>query len=593
MTTPLENGADAATAELARRLSGWVNAPMADATRERMGAALVDAMPSNAASAAHTAASQPEASKAEVDLVPMNGLVWVRRPGAKSFVPCSSVQHLAEGTTVQVPQDARAHVHYGDGSLLLLGASTRMQVLPADEPRAGQSGSGRMHAHASLETGRVFAWIARQSTGQFAIRTTRGCVSVLGTEFDLEQRDDESLQLVVAAGRVRYSETLEESDSPGVAVDVTLGAGQLLQVPAGSRASSNRAPVVPRVLTARELRRHVAWSTGGASPLRGIRGGAMLKALGVITCVAVLVLLYLGYENRGIVAAPATAPVRSPVAAASSPAIVASAATSPVAPAGAPASEEIISTADVEGKKGTEWVPMQSIQAGRRIIETKSDGSIVMEATLHSEKSSAAAGTTAGDMSRLVGKPVRFTVAPDGQIEDVNLPELGKTADPRSLIMFVEMMHHTWMFSLPEAALRAAKPGQQWDRKAAGSLAKFPGVSYAFNVSIKYEGPEADAKGTMQSKFTYKGTGTLGGIVLRDDNRNGRGVRLTLSEYKTEENGAYQRASTGHVVSGESFERRSLTVAQTNTAPNVAPSTRTLPPDIQERRIMMSVGGQK
>jgi hypothetical protein len=513
----------------------------------------------------HGDVAETQTSRAQINLVPIQGTVWIRREGTNAAVPCSSIQELSPGSRVEVPMGARAHVHYADGSLLLLAPDTRLQVLNADAPRS----SGVAADSAALEHGQLFAWIAKQSSGRFSIRTPQGRVSVLGTEFDLMQRDANALRLIVAGGKVSFA-----SVGAGPSGTFTLGAGEMLSVASPSTSAAGSNGVQRRTLSGRELRQSVAWARGTTPDVLSGRS-TFTRGVAAIAVVLLGVVGYFGYNqysrNGDGGRRPQGTDLRS---------VLGSTAT-------IPGGTEMTANVEVELKKGAAWVPAHKIQASYKILESRPDGAKVFESALRSATSTGDNTSNLGDMSRLYGKPVRFTISPSGTIEDIRLPDVG-APDPRAAVSFVEMIRHVWMMSAASQITSSTQAGQEWAQQSKGPIPGYGDTSYEFQSTMRYDGSKSQGASTLQS-FNYKGSGKLAGFKLREDIRGGRGTKLTLAK-NSEETGQFERDPVTHITHGEILEHRTTTVFQTTTAPNTQPFTRPLPALSEDARLKITSG---
>jgi transmembrane sensor len=117
------------------------------------------------------------------------------------FAPGQFVTGPAETATVQL----------GDGSVLRLGASSRLQVNGSTTERV-------VH----LE-GRAYFAVAKMSRHPFEVRTSAGAATVLGTQFELQASGDH-LALLVVQGRVALSAQGRQT---------TVGAGEMGEIQGG------------------------------------------------------------------------------------------------------------------------------------------------------------------------------------------------------------------------------------------------------------------------------------------------------------------------------------------------------------------------
>ncbi|MGI8906247.1 MAG: FecR family protein [Candidatus Sumerlaeaceae bacterium] len=560
---------DADAKQMKSLLHDWVNADLPTATRERFRGALLGSVLPTASTSEGKAAMT-----LQVRLVPTEGSVSIRRSAASTAVPCSSPVLLGRSTQLEVPGGSRAQLYFADGTLFLLAGNTTMEILPADTSRTNDTSDAAM-----LKQGRIFASVARQSSGRLSLATSRGRISVVGTEFDVESRADDSLQIIVAEGEVRYR-AYSLSGEPA-AVDVSLRAGDLLQVPR----RGSPATIAPRKLTARELRHHVAWSRIATTGHHARRGSIAWKAVITLTMIAGLIIAYTQWSKDRVLPIGLVHPGQSVAAASARPLDSTPGAGSSASHPG----QEVIANAEIQTKTGNNWVTSEKVKASRRVVDQRPDGTQVVECAVIKQESFRD-DPMAKAMAAFANKPVRYTMGLEGELSDIRFPALGGKFDPRSAIMFMEMIRHTWMMAIPTTATLPTIPvGQTWERRDSGNIPLVPGGKYAFNSTVRYDGPSTNPQVSENvGRFSYKGTGVLNGIPLSEENRGDRGTKLFLSEFKSEETGSYEIDMQSHTMSGELREHRTVTAGQTSTAPNKQPFTRTLPPTIIDRRIKLS-----
>jgi len=571
-------------------MTEWTSQPLAVETHDRMRGALLG----SARAASHTQAEP--AAKITADLVPVNGHVWFRRPGSSALVPCSSIQYLQADSDIVVPSGSRAQVHYGDGSLLLLDSGTELRVLPG--VARGDGKADDFVEKASLSSGRLYAWVARQHSGRFAIGTPQGRVSVLGTEFDLEATAEKDMRLVVTSGRVRFARTGAGEDSYGAASSVTLDPGQSIEV-ASVKSSKARAEALQvRTLSLRELARHTSWSRGGGTRTgHRMRGYAGVRLLLLALAMGGLFCGYTWYRENA--AAPSTAH-----ALAGSSGTVAAPSASSATPAanqtGASPGAVISPTLDRgkallrfvnEAKRGNEYVKMFDVTATELVHPPEPDGSRLVEVTLKGGEEYGPNG--AKDVADMpdpkLGTTVLYTVQPDGRITSIDVPGEAGTISHRWARTMAMMARQSATPRVPVQPGTAPQPAQEWQSQSAFSLSEVPGSKISFSSRIRYEGPDTDSAGRRLDRYSYALTTSFGGFEMRRESRNGRELILTERERIGNETGTLLAdAATGELVRREATIDSVSHNTRTTRGTNGRGQVQELKPDSDSTRLVMT-----
>lgn len=502
--------------DLQARLAGWANAEVPGALRMRLREAL-----------APVAGEQSGAVAESQKVVPLGGSIFVRRRGSGAALPSSGIFHAGSGDHLLVPAGTRAQVVYGDGSTLLVSESSEFAV--------GTRGNG--HA-ATLGRGRVFAWVAPQSGNSFSIRTPRGSVAVLGTEFDLTVGGQGALSLLVAGGRVRY-----DGDRADGGTVVT--ARQLLTV------EGDRSAV--RTLSAGSVRRRTAWA---GSPRGPRRGRAMLALVGLAGMVSLGVWVWSGERGGGAVpqgAAVASVPI-----------------------------------------PGENFVPRtEQLLAGGGVIRFHGEISNLIEGVAHKQmeftvEARAADPPPGADSARIyhlsdvVPYDARGNVMPPTHARNIAKAAEGRdilvvsaTTGPAILPRFMDG-------GTPETALddlnfalrmgandplqlipdKELKPGEEVAFKYNSSIPGMAGASVESSTRVRFEGRRQE-KGRKVAGFTYTTEGVIKGIILRGAVRGERTVQMRVDERRAEETGRFDvEADTGALLSREGVEHQTITTSR-------------------------------
>ncbi|MBX7247385.1 MAG: FecR family protein [Candidatus Sumerlaeaceae bacterium] len=518
---PPANDATQSAAGLRDNLNAWANEPASADLRGRFRKAIL---------------LESESAPAETSVVPVGGTTWLRRAGTRSLAPVTSILPVQAGSSVVVPAGSRAQIHYADGSLLLLDGGTELRV----GARAADGEAAR------LRNGRLFAWIAPQSSGRFAIRTPQGQVAVLGTEFDLASIAGRPLDLLVAGGRVRFT---PRTATAGIAPTPTeVGAGQWL--------SFNNGHKNVRQLNSRELGRRTAWARES-----GTGGGGKGGWIAVILALLIAAGAYHLYDSQS-----GSSPAKSttPAAAAQSsggalayPAKVEGDTVTFQHPTQAGTAIRYRGDATQQGPDG-KFVPESKVTMEVRVAEATPGGSSKIEVKLVNgdelePNGNAKRRDPRGHLSSLIGTTVMVTSA-NGVVQGAEIP--GKaTINGSEAIFLADVLRYNLAALIPNIPV---KPGQEWDANLSGIIPQHPGGKYNYQTHLKFDGFEGDGA-NRKARIVYTSTGNVEGLVMLRESRGGREFQVRMDQRKFNETGRILvNLATGRI------ELRELTETTTN-----------------------------
>lgn len=501
-------------------VSKWANDPVDADQRARMRQAVL-----LASKAAETD---------EVSIAPVSGYTWILRNGSERAVPVSSITGIGPGTRVAVPDGSRAQFHYSDGSLVLLGGGSEVEL--------GKLGRGNDAAR--LGRGRLFAWVAPQSGGAFGIRTPRGSVSVVGTEFDLGLTPTGALDLLVASGTVSF-----RPRGAGSHESRSLTAGHWLSFKNGS-------PSV-RTLTPSQVRSKTAWARDGGPKHNGT--GSWWKA---VLVVVIIVMAIVAFFYRDQIPVPFRGEKLPP-------AQISKGTPRPIVPVQfngdqatfrsplVPGTAQVL-TVQIDKLQGAAYQRAHLFTVVARALESKPDGSVKVNTTLREEATPQQSATAANTLP----EGIDMWVHPDGSIDGIRVVGKDKIdADTGNLCL--NLIIFWWNRLLPDKPVR---PGEQYERTLSCTFPQHPSASFSTRENVRYEGLVTQA-GTTLARFTYTGSDISTDIILQEQRAQDRLGQTKIDKLQHSGTGEFfVDVKTGRVVRRDSQDKTSVSIASYVTA---------------------------
>ncbi len=511
-------------------LSDFVNEPADPAVRQRLREAIEGELRA-------APATTPKAS-------PMREVLWVRSQGGTALIPSDRPIALAPGSHLIVPRGGRALVTFPDGTEMLLAGESRMALSEAPEK----------DVVATLESGRLYAWVSPRPHRVFALSTPHGDVRVHGTEFDVNLQHPDQLDLTVASGSVEFAPVRD-------------GAKPLLLARRDALVATGSGELTEHLST-RELRRRVEWSREERRPGRVILG----LAAGTVLLGAAIFLAARSRPEAVTDTAIQAAPLQDEGNVTGSPQAWAA------AMIGADIAENSHLTVLVEGQKGGRWIPESRIVMTEQLGNLRPDGSrdfqVVHDEVVRLNEDGSVIPMSAGAESRTIkGLTITGRISPDGTPQDVRIAGR-QVASGREALHLLNFHLYNPLFLLP-----ASPPaeGTTWQRPASGSIAQLPGAVVSVQRTIRRE-PGIEEQGRRLDRYTMAMQGTYGNIEA--DNRVVSQVRnvATIRESAIRSRGElFTEAGTRRMVRCVIHREEIMQLTRTLTAPGKEPVESTLP----------------
>ncbi len=407
------------------------------------------------------------------------GHVMIRRAGAAEAFPLGTDREVRRGDVVIAPHGTRALINMPDGSELLLRAESEIEI--------GDTTPGALSERLTLTAGRLYAWIAKQKEALFTIRTNVGFACVVGTEFDLQIDREGNLDLIVSHGQVNFRPVSASAE------EIALRRNEMVEYRA-SRTSKRR-------LSKGETDSRTAWAR---KPQRGRVHGAVV--VGVLAlCLAVGGGFYVKSRTEHVPMVPSTTPSGQ-----TAPSAAPSIASQPTGSSdvfdfklaqrgGENSVATSISNGDMPGLGKVEYrMSMQTTcEPGSPIVHTR-----ILDDSDITTPSGNPVPEMMNSYAKMRGLEMEFTRDDSGTFTNpkLNRPDTG--SDAFSALIFTATMNSQ---PLDRAGL---KKGDEWDRKATGSISALPGASYEVNMTHRFEGFNETDAGRV-AVVTSKGTITL------------------------------------------------------------------------------------
>lgn len=413
-------------------LHDFMNEAPAPALQARLRAALEPALRDDVAPAAR--------------VTPINETLWILPARGNTLLPVAKTTDVAPGSWIVTPPSGHALARLPDGSEIMLSGSTRLRVTPI---------KGRSHV-AALESGRLYAWVARQTAGRFSINTPGGAVSVLGTEFDVEVNAPGRIEVLVTHGSVRFE--THDGKTPE-----TLSRNHSLRIDNDARET--------RVLPRREVLARTAWATSDR------RRGRVL--VGVLA----LLLLALAAVGAWIYLSPSTTATITPVSAQQA------SVTAP-APADLTSAPRVRIRVYNEQRLGNQWTPQLRMSAVVQRSQATPDGAEEVHIKLEEyEPLDSQGNPDSGPLgtrlrAALQGATFKILARPDGNISLLDTNVQNGFYQLASIRFIVFAMNN------PERLLpgRQVNKGESWNVSRRGNIESFPGATYDLSAQVTYEG---------------------------------------------------------------------------------------------------------
>ena len=130
-----------------------------------------------------------------IQIVELQGAVEILPAGAAGWTPAQNHQSLQPFDRIRTAANSRMALRWSDQSIVPFGASTELEILPADAP-GSQSGLHLIRG--------VLSFFHRDQPGRIRIITRGAVAGVEGTEFVLAVNDADATTLSVVDGRVKF-----------------------------------------------------------------------------------------------------------------------------------------------------------------------------------------------------------------------------------------------------------------------------------------------------------------------------------------------------------------------------------------------------
>ncbi len=199
----------------------WIGAYLSPRTRMVMASAVTLVVLVMVGVALVTLTSQDPLLTASVDEV--SGLVEVKSSGSENWRPLQEGTDLQAGDRMRSGIDAMAVLHFPDGSISEMGASSQLSILQLSTSQSGVGQIAVLHQYEGQTLHKIRPQVSEDSW--FEVETSVASVAVIGTEFAVEVTD---FQVTI----VTVSEGVVEVRGQGAALQVE--AGQIASVIPGS-----------------------------------------------------------------------------------------------------------------------------------------------------------------------------------------------------------------------------------------------------------------------------------------------------------------------------------------------------------------------
>lgn len=475
------------------------------------------------------------------------GRVMIRRAGAVEAFPLGADPEVRRGDVVIAPHGVRALVTLPDGSEILLRAESEVEI--------GDLDTASLSERLMLASGRLYAWIAKQTEGLFTIRTDAGFACVVGTEFDLQTDREGNLALIVTHGQVNFK------PASGSSEEIPLRRNDMIEYRAKT--------ATKRTLAAREAAQRTAWAR---KPESGRVHGAVVAGV-IALALAIGGGFYLKSRNE-------TTPMPLPITNATSGSTSAPNAANTENSAGdvfnyrltQPEGENTITTSiskgDLPGIGPVEYrMVMQTTSAPgspemRIVVSNDADIVSATGAPIPPQMNSYAA---------MRGLAMTFTRDASGKIVDVKRERAEAGSDEFSSFIFLATMNAQ---PFDRAGL---KKGDEWDHRVSGTVPSVPGASYEVDMKYRFDGFTDTADGRV-AILTSRGTITLKDAPLSTETTNNFTQRLMVNSMVIEQSSTTTyEAATSRIISAVNTSTTKMDMEFRRLVPGRDPSIQKLP----------------